>query len=135
MGINGSFAELVNNKLAFPLLMKRYGMPTPEIRGVIHKGLFYPLHSGRTMEPSIFLNELWKPGERLVLKPIKGFHGIGFIMVARSENGYQLNGEDTPLHAITDIINELDNYVVTEFVTQGEYGAQYTLIPPTLYAW
>ncbi|MFC1811298.1 sugar-transfer associated ATP-grasp domain-containing protein [Thermodesulfobacteriota bacterium] len=115
---------MVNNKLAFPLLMKHHGIPTPEVRGVIRKGLFYPLHPGRTMAPSKFIEESCKPEEQLVLKPIWGAHGIGVIMVKRSVNGFKLNGKDTPLHTFNDILNKLENYVVTDFVSQGEYGAR-----------
>jgi hypothetical protein len=128
--INKDFDGVIRNKLAFCLLMKRFGIPTPEILGMIQKGVFYPLDSWRAMSPTVFLRELFRPGERLVLKPISGFHGTGLIILTRTDNGYQVNGDDTLSHALAHTISTLDHYLVSEFVTQGEYGAK--LYPHTV---
>lgn len=126
--INGRFSEIVKNKLMFPLMMKYLGMPTPAIKGVIRDGLFYPLTSTSKLDPSRFLKE-FTVGERLVIKPIWGWHGTGFILVTHSRNGYRINGEDISLEALANMIGKLRYYVVTEFVIQGEHGAR--LYPDT----
>lgn len=127
--INGRFAEVVDSKLMFSLLMKYNGMPTPEIKAVISKGLIHLLRSESTLEPSTFLKESIPYGERIVIKPIWGWHGTGIIVVTHSHNGYQINGEDICLDDLTNIMSRLDNYLVTEYARQGEYGTQ--LFPDT----
>ncbi len=128
--INKDFNRVVHNKLAFGLLMKRFGIPTPEILGVIREGVFYPLDSRRAMAPTAFPGKLLEPGERLVLKPISANHGIGLIILAQTENGHQVNGVDMPSYALANTIAKLDHHLVSEFVTQGEYGAK--LYPHTV---
>ena len=122
--INGRFTEIVKNKLVFPLMMKHYGMPTPEIKGVIRDGLFYPLNPGPKLTPSRLLKEFCPGGERLVIKPIWGWHGTGFISVTHNRTGYQIHGEDISMQALANMIGSLKYNVVTEFVTQGEHGAR-----------
>jgi len=121
--INSRFVEIVKNKLSFPLLMKQCGIPSPEIHGVIRNGIFYSLHPMETAEPAGFLKELRKPGDRIVLKPLSGWHGFGYLMLEQSNNGYRVNGEDATLRDVTDMTGELNNYIVTEFINQGEYAA------------
>lgn len=121
--INSRFAEMVTDKLSFSLLMKQCGMPTPEIYGVVRNGIFSPLHRTGRAEPAGFLKELRRPGDRIVLKPLSGWHGFGYLMVEQSNNGYRVNGEDATVRDVTDMASELNNYIVTEFINQGEYAA------------
>lgn len=127
--INDRFSEIIRNKLMFPLMMRHYGMPTPEIKGVIRDGLFYPLNPAAKLDPLKFLKESCPVGERLVIKPIWGWHGTGFISVTHTRNGYQIHGEDISMHALANIVGNLKYYIVTEFVTQGEHGTR--LYPDT----
>jgi hypothetical protein len=122
--INGMFAAPLRNKLFFSLLMRHHGMPTPSLYGLIRKGRFYSMSSADTLKPAGFLEEFCKTGEQMVLKPLRGWHGFGFMKVAFSDQGYQINGEPIAQSDLVDIISNLDNYLVVEFVTQGEYGEQ-----------
>jgi hypothetical protein len=122
--INGKFIHVVNNKLAFPLLMKHYSMPSPDIKGIMHRGLFYSFEPKGVMKPIRFLEEVCEGAEKLVLKPIIGAHGTGFMWLKRNDNDYQLNGANVPSHLLVEIIGKLDDYVVTDFVTQGEYASR-----------
>ena len=99
-------------------------MPTPEISGLIRKGIYYPLHSGSALQPAKFLSEVCAVGERIVVKPLRGWHGTGIVIVEQTKSRYKINGDNVSLAALSDIIGSLDNYVVTEFVKQGEYGAR-----------
>jgi hypothetical protein len=120
--INSRYAEMVKDKLYFSLLMKQCGMPTPEIYGVIRNGFFSSLHRMKTAETAGFLKELRRPGDRIVLKPLSGWHGFGYLMVEQSDNGYLVNGEAATLRDVTGMASKLNNYIVTEFITQGKYG-------------
>jgi hypothetical protein len=122
--VSGMFAETLSNKLFFSLLMKHHGMPTPAIYGIIRKGRFYSMDAPEAMEPAGFLKEFCKPEEQMVLKPLRGWHGFGFLKVAYNDQGYQINGDAIPLSDLVSIISKLDNYIVIEFVRQGEYGEQ-----------
>jgi len=122
--INGKFDEILTNKLAFSLWLKQLEIPQPEIIGVIRKGRFFHFPADRIMGPAEFLKDGCKTGEQIVLKPIwHGAHGMGVFIIARSENGYQLNGEDISKPPLNDILCQLDNYMVTEFIRQAEYAA------------
>ena len=123
MNINGSFTEMISNKLFFSLLMKEHGIPTPKIYGVIHKGFFYSTGPEGAMGPSEFLKAVSRPGERIVLKPLRAWHGHGLLMVAQNDSGFLINGESVTLDELIGIISKIDNYLAVEFVTQGEYGA------------
>lgn len=127
--INGRFSELINNKYAFGLLMNYLGMPTPEIKGLILKGVFYSLGAGRTDKASDFLLAAIAPGEKIVLKPIWGWHGFGFICLAREGEGYRVNGESVPAPLVAGLIDKLNDCIVTAFVNQGEFSR--TLYPQT----
>ena len=123
VSINGRFAETVNDKLSFSLLMKQCGMPTPEIYGVIHGGFFYSLHGMEKTDTAGLLKELHGPGDRIVLKPLSGWHGYGYLMVEQNEDGYLINKEAVRPRHLTEITGKLDNYIVTEFIYQGDYAA------------
>lgn len=120
--INGRFSELVNNKYAFGLLLNLLGIPTPKIKGLVIKGTFYPRDEARTLKGSEFLQAAINPGEHLVLKPIWGYHGFGFISLVRGDEGCRLNNENVSLSLAAGMIDSLDNYIVTEFVQQGEFS-------------
>ncbi|HSQ35777.1 MAG TPA: sugar-transfer associated ATP-grasp domain-containing protein [Candidatus Binatia bacterium] len=131
--INGRFSEMVNNKYAFGRMMSLMGMPTPAIKGVIVKGAFYPLDAARAIQAADFLQAAFVPGERLVLKPIWGYHGFGFICLARENDGWRVNNEKTPAPLVAGMIGKLDDYLVTEFVNQGEFSSTlYPLTPNTI---
>ena len=127
--INGIFGDMVSNKYAFGRMMNLLGMPTPNIKGVIVKGAFYPLDQAKALEGREFLRAVLVPGERIVLKPIWGYHGFGFICLSRDDAGYRLNNESVSESLVAGVIDGLDNYIVTEFVTQGEFSG--TLYPHT----
>ncbi len=120
--INGRFNEWVANKYAFGLLMNFLGMPTPAVRGLIKKGAFHPFGASRTMKASEFLLAAIAPGEKIVLKPTWGWHGFGFICLARDDQGYRLNGEIVPQPLAAKMIDGLDDYIVTDFVIQGQFS-------------
>ena len=123
--INGLFGELLNNKYTFGLLMRSMGMPTPEIKGLILKGAFYPHGATQPLKASEFLRAAIPPGKKLVLKPNWGYHGFGFICLSREDAGYRLNNENIPLSHIVGMIDRLDNCIVTEFVQQGQFSKDF----------
>jgi Sugar-transfer associated ATP-grasp len=129
MRINGMFADTLKNKLFFSLFMKHHGMPTPAIYGIIRKGRFSLMDAPEVMEPARFLKEFCKSEEQMVLKPLRGWHGFGFMKVAQNDQGYLMNGMAIPVSDLVSIISKLDNYLAVEFVRQGEYGEQ--LYPST----
>jgi hypothetical protein len=114
---------MLANKLVASLLMKHFGMPTPDLYGVIRQGRFYPIAEGQVRIAADFLAQYAEPGQRIALKPIAGNHGNGFISVESLETRYKLNAEDISLQDLVEVISGLDDYIATEFVQQGEYAA------------
>jgi hypothetical protein len=120
--INGRFTELINNKYAFGRLLRLLGFPVPDIKGLIVRGAFYALDAARALTGAEFLREGVAPGQRFALKPIWGHHGYGFIFLARDDGGFRVNGEAVTPARLAELINGLDDYLVSDFVDQGEFS-------------
>lgn len=121
--INGRHVGLINNKLAFAAMMTLHGLPCPRVLGLIRRGVFYPLDASDPFPAGKLPELLAGPRNRLVIKPNWGYHGRGFMLLARDESGHRLNGEEISPAAIEPRFRSLDDFIVTEFVAQGEYGA------------
>lgn len=123
--INGRYRELVNNKLAFGALMQLHDIPTPKVFGLIRKGIYHQFNAEAPLPaqelPELLIGTL----DQLVIKPLWGYHGRGFIHLSHNSNSYRLNYSETSLAAIKSLLSRLDDYIVTEFVSQGEHGAHF----------
>lgn len=122
---NGRYHELVLNKYAFGRLLKLLGAPVPDITGVITRGAFAPLDTARRQTAAEFLRQELRPGQPLALKPIWGYHGYGFFGLARDDGGYRVNGEAAPADRLAEWIGGLDDYLVCDFVHQGEFSRRF----------
>jgi hypothetical protein len=123
--INGQFGEFMRNKYAFGLLLELMGMPTPRIQALIIKGEIYPRLAAKTVQAGDFLRDAAAAGEPLVLKPLSGYHGFGFIGLIPDGAGLRMNGEAVSREQAARMIASLDNYIVSEFVTQGEFCSRF----------
>lgn len=123
--INGRFNELVSNKYAFGRLLRLLGAPVPDIKGVITRGAFRPLDGVRALTATEFLRQGVTPGQHLALKPIWGFHGYGFFGLARDGGGYRVDGEAVATARLAELIGGLDDYLVSDFVNQGEFSRRF----------
>lgn len=122
--INGRYHELLGNKLTFALLMEHLDAPMPAILGVIHQGRFHAHDTSTPLSPDELLKQHCTPGETLVFKAIWGAAGRGFFIVQGNEQGYRVNHEPVDTDELMILIDELSDYLVTEFARQASFAAQ-----------
>jgi hypothetical protein len=127
--INGKFREIIENKAVFHNLMLHYGFSMPEFHGLIRGGRFFAGDFGESMPASDLPARLLPEGGRLVIKPIWGYHGTGFLCLARDGHGMSINGSKVDPDRLESLLAGLDMQIVTGFVTQGRYGK--ALFPDT----
>jgi len=121
--IDGLFGEMIDNKAVFHALMLHHGCPVPELHGLILDGRFFAFGSGESMPAAAIPAGLLPEGGRLVVKPVRGHHGMGFLRLSRDGSGVAVNGSRMEEGLLETMLNRLDLRVVTGFVAQGRYGA------------
>lgn len=127
---NGAYSGIIDNKLFLPMLLKAYPEYVPKYYYFKDESGFLPLFNTRgegrdTVE--VFLGLLSKEG-KLCLKHTHSSVGQGFMLVEKIGNNYRLNGKIIELSRLTQIVNELDEYIICECVEGHEYS---TKICPT----
>jgi len=122
--INGILGDVVDNKLFFPMLLHNYGIPMPHATDVVTNGLFHNLGESGTVTAAEWISRQLTPGQRMVLKPVFGFHGKGVNFVAHTPDGYEWNGKKVTRTHLVQSLTQLDHHIATEFVQQGEYSAR-----------
>jgi hypothetical protein len=120
--INGPFDAVIASKGVFRELMESLRAPYPRFYGVIIRGRINLRveEGGYRVHPD--LEKLLEEGQRLVLKPVEGGKGIGVIFLGRHEGRLHLNGQEITPADLSDLIRELDDYLITEFIHQAEYS-------------
>jgi len=119
--IDGRFADLLDDKLAFFLLLSRLGAPTPEVEAVLARGRIHPLAGGR--DGRAWLRHRLAGGGRLVLKRVSGGGGSGILMLGSDEAGPVLNRERLGWDELWTRVEGLEDYIATTFVLQAPYAA------------
>ena len=127
--LNGRFTASLTNKLNFSQMMKNYGMPTPKVYGIFHKGVYCNVDANEQVSPSTFFSNL-ENGRTLVIKPNWGSNGFGFIKLTKLQDQLFLNGEEVQADQLSRLLAKVDNFLVMEFVEQGEYASG--LFPDTV---
>jgi len=126
---NGTFNALINNKLSFSLLMDRCGAPHPHVFAVIQRGTIHLLEKMDSVPTSTWLQRQLDAERRLVIKPITGFKGRGFIVLSKTESAYLINGVEASFECIERLIATLDDCIISSFVHQAGYAEK--LFPET----
>lgn len=121
--IDSLFREMIDNKAVFHALMLYHGFPVPELLGIIRRGRFFAFGSGVSMPAADIPDRFLPAGGRLVVKPVRGHHGAGFLRLSREESGVAVNGTLTEPGQLETMLAGLILQVVTGFVAQGRYGA------------
>jgi hypothetical protein len=149
--INGTWSVALSNKLFFDWLMRSYdehrmivygiarngrfheyddrqgppatgtdGTPTPDVDAVVQSTA-----SGAVHHAGRWVADRLDQDERLVLKWVNGGGGNNVLLCSRAENGYRINGDRYDRAALIRRIDDLDDYLVCEFVEQGAYSAAF----------
>lgn len=157
--INGTWSVALSNKLFFDWLMRPYEDHQMTIYGLIRDGTFHErstIHQSGpvaadgsgTLSPNSEMevntgDDTHNAGqwianrldqeEKLVLKWVNGGGGNNVLLCSRTTDGYEINGTHHSRTALASRVNDLENYLVCEYVEQGSYSAEfYPNTPNTL---
>lgn len=122
--INGEYEKVINNKLLFPDIMEKYDMPCPKIHAIIRKGILYRTNTGERQSLKDFAKSMIQD-QKLVLKPIKGFHGNGIIIIQKNGTHFNVNRENLEFLSFSELISSLDNYLISAYIIQCETSASF----------
>ena len=123
--INGSSATIVIDKFRFHEALSAYADHRPAIYGQLDDGRFAPdPDRPATADAVTQLEERLRDEDRLVLKPRgSGGGGHGVAVIERDQTGFRVNDQPLDRPTFAEWIGTLREYLVTEFVEQGEYAA------------
>lgn len=121
--INGPADHTINNKAAFPLLMKALELPTPHAFGYLVSGSFRSI--GQTGSGEVFqvFENLLRTHSQLVIKPIKGMKGKGLVFLGWDGGRFTANGRELSGDRMEELLMRPGRFLVTSFVRQAEYAA------------
>lgn len=143
--INGAWRDAVDNKLLSHLLLSEFDEHFPSVYGILKGGRLHTVDSATFPRPDggsvgrlvgqpagppssvadgtgWFLDRLRSEG-RLVCKRFKGGSGKQVLVCAFDAGEYRFNAEPCSEDELRGRIDGLENYLVTEHVTQAEYAA------------
>lgn len=109
------------NKLLFGRqLRSNPSVDYPAIYGIIANDRIFPEESN-ICEVEDVLDTI-KRRDKVVLKPIYGYRGKGIYMLQHNgDENYILNGSEKNREEVTELINSLSRYIITEYIHQAEY--------------
>ena len=121
--INGIYSTMLNDKLYFTRIMGNFEDYLPKIYGLINRGRI--VFFDDTMIADITtITGLCREEGNIVLKPIKGGGGKGVIIIRTNQDVATVNGRELPFEEALSTLNNLDGYLISEFIRQGEYSSR-----------
>lgn len=122
--VNDPFNPNVRNKLALSRALSLYGFRTPDVHGLLDRGLVRALDGSAATAPVMeWLERRLGIGERFVVKPAAEGQGRGIMFVSRDASGFSVNGVAAPRAVLAGLLEPLRAYLVTEFIQQAPYAA------------
>lgn len=126
--INGSYSHLIDDKLTLKYLLNGTDLDKyiPEYYFLIDEnGGIYSLMD-QPFAPNPSLNDLLlltKEKGTLAFKPVKSTFGRGFYKISYSDNELTANGEKISERDFAEIVNNMKNYIVSEYLRPHPYIA------------
>lgn len=120
--INGKAAYILSDKLVCDQILRQY-VRTANIYSIIMNGIIYSMHDKVSMTSVKDIADYLEKIGPLVLKPNSGTDGGKGVIVVKLINGKIIsNGRQLGMHEFSKLIGSLDNYIICEYIKQGEYG-------------
>jgi hypothetical protein len=118
--INGKYGDVLDSKIAFERILPPEAL-TPENYAWLHAGRLKAL-SDRWCGTSLddLTSKLDEHG-KLVIKPARGIGGRGIFIIEMQGNSINVNNKIMSLGEARAQLFGLNDYIVTEFVQQGEF--------------
>ncbi|MEI4768787.1 sugar-transfer associated ATP-grasp domain-containing protein [Psychrobacillus sp. FJAT-51614] len=120
--INAPYSFILDEKVVFESMYKSR-LKIPQSFSLIKKGKLIPLHQEYKMENINDLIRYLDSNEKCVIKPIRNGGGYGIHILSKIDNDYYVNSKRVTFNEISRIVEALDDYFVSEFITQGKFGA------------
>lgn len=117
--VNHGYIAPIHNKHAFQVLTEPHVDSFPALYGRIDDGEFT---ATKTTEVER-VPDLVERTDEVVLKPVEGAKGDGIQVVERTDDAFAVNGRRTDREELDALLDGLDGYLVTEFVSQHAYAA------------
>ena len=116
-------AGFLDDKLAFFFLLRHFGIPTPEVAGVVVRGRIHRLGAVEPAPASEWMARWVAERGRLVIRPNRGTGGMGLWVVGAEPDGdCRVNGEALSWAELERRLGTRENQVITEFVEQAGYA-------------
>jgi Sugar-transfer associated ATP-grasp len=118
--INGKYGDVLDSKIVFERMLPS-GTLTPKNYAWLYAGRLRALCE-EWQETSLD-DLITRPNEhgKVVLKPVRGIGGRGIFIIGLQGNSINVNNKTVSVAQARAQLSELNDYVVTEFVQQGEF--------------
>ena len=118
----GGYQYGLNNKIFSTAILGQH-FRVPELYAVIEHGCIIPLHPNASeIFACSWIDACRASGGKLVFKPSAGGRGAGVFIISEHNGELRLDGVPVSNEAIQNKIKSLDEYIVVEFLKQGEYA-------------
>jgi len=121
--INGYYSIMLHDKLYFTKMLQDFKDYLPEVYGLIKdKSItFFGERASRSIEG---FADFCKEKGSVVLKPIIGAEGEGIFVIKTNGEKIIMNGELISHEKCLSVVEDLENYLITEFIYQHKYSSQ-----------
>lgn len=116
--LNNKYAYWINDKLTMKYILFKYNECLPEYYYSIKNGAIYPSIDAIKRENVTIdtVVQLLKEKGKLAIKKITGRFGDGFYKVEFNNNTIYLNSQEISGSEFRELLESLDDYLVTEFI-------------------
>ncbi|HHW69852.1 MAG TPA: hypothetical protein GX392_00685 [Clostridiales bacterium] len=119
--INQPYNVILDDKIIFEKIISQY-IRVPKNYALIDNGNILPLQSKVKINDIDSLIYICKKESGLVIKPVRGSQGRGVKILHIKNNVIFKNGKEIKRQELENIISNLDNFIITEFIEQGQYS-------------
>ncbi|MGB9960662.1 sugar-transfer associated ATP-grasp domain-containing protein [Halobacterium sp. MBLA0001] len=120
--INDNNRAILENKIVFHRILSDISPYAPPDLAVIKNNALYPLSTGERQDPVDWVLSTLQNDKELILKPTTTSSGKGILKLVNTEKSFTVNSEYKRKSEISQIIEELDEYLVSRAVQQREYA-------------
>lgn len=119
--INCPYDIILNNKVIFEEIMSSY-IRVPVNYALISEGKIFPLQSRIKINKIDSMIRVCEEQNGLVFKPVVGSQGKGVAILKVKNDKIFINNKEAHIREVEGFISALDNYIITEYIRQGEYS-------------
>lgn len=139
--INGDWGVFLNNKLAFHYLLSNHDKYRADVYAVLQNGRAHPLPASRKgagentagKNAGDWVRNCLDREGKIVIKPTTGGGGKNVCLCQDLGDRYIVNGTVYSPSEFDQLVNDLDEYLVSEFIEQATYATEiYPSAPNTI---